>query len=182
VVYFIVGAKTGLVKIGKAVNVPIRLCAVQAASPDRLTVLKVLVKAPNDCPYQKQFAASWSHSEWFNPTPDLLEFIATIPASPYDGLCIRVRNLCNAVTGTLSDADWQGHTPLSAVRAVRNAAEGRALMNLIRRTPPVTMNRMRSQLALDLLREGTKESVECAARVVAGKEEEMVAEYVNTEY
>lgn len=91
-VYFIQGEKTGRIKIGKATNVEWRLRNLQPHSPDRLTVLKVLKTAFNDTPYHAQFVAGWSHGEWFDPTPELMAFIESIPVSEYDGLCVQIGN------------------------------------------------------------------------------------------
>ncbi len=105
-VYFIQGAKTGLIKIGQTIKVVQRVRTLQAESPDRLTVLAVLKNKIDDHPYHAKFATSWSHGEWFYPTPDLLAFIATIPKSQYDGLCIRARNPRLAVASGMAETDW----------------------------------------------------------------------------
>jgi len=39
----------------------------------------------------ERFKASWSHSEWFKPTPDLMEFINNLPTTPDSGATQIVR-------------------------------------------------------------------------------------------
>jgi hypothetical protein len=92
VVYFIAGEDTKLAKIGKAQNVVARLRHLQAMSPDKLTVLAVILNEDDDHKYHRLFAASWSHAEWFRLTPEVREFISSIPESEYNGVGIRVEN------------------------------------------------------------------------------------------
>jgi hypothetical protein len=81
-VYFLQGGSTKLVKIGKTADLEERLRALQASSPDRLTVLATIPDALDDAPYHFQFRESWAgHGEWFTPSPDLMAFIETLPQS-----------------------------------------------------------------------------------------------------
>jgi hypothetical protein len=83
-VYFIQGKVTQLVKIGRTSrNVQNRLN--RFTSPDVLVCLKVTEEFTERA-LHKRFRASWSHGEWFKPDPELMEFIAQLPPSKYDGL------------------------------------------------------------------------------------------------
>ena len=90
-VYFIQGTDSGRVKIGATVNVPTRLGELQTGSPKKLKVLAVIeseTERSADRKYHPRFASSRIHGEWFNPSPDLMAFIGTVPKSRYDGLSL----------------------------------------------------------------------------------------------
>jgi len=92
-IYFIQGTQTGNIKIGHTLGwrVDERLKALQACSPDKLIVLKTIEGKPADeTLIHRKFAASWSHAEWFKPTPDLLKFIEDLPVSESNGLSISI--------------------------------------------------------------------------------------------
>ena len=78
-VYFIQGKITRFVKIGWTVNPDQRLAGMQANSPDKLTLLKVI---KGDIPYEKhlhkQFASIRNHGEWFYPSRGLMAFIQSL--------------------------------------------------------------------------------------------------------
>jgi hypothetical protein len=79
VVYFFQGIATGLIKIGWTEDdgrKRLRVC--QSHSPDQVVPLAMIPDAHDDAPYHYQFRNSWDHGEWFRPTPDLMEFIATL--------------------------------------------------------------------------------------------------------
>ena len=85
-VYFIQGEQTKRIKIGKADNVSARLKVLQCGSPDRLTVLKVILTESNDRAYHGQFKADKVYGEWFSLSDGLTAFIDSIPESKFDGL------------------------------------------------------------------------------------------------
>lgn len=75
-VYFIKATTSGLIKIGRAVNVDKRLKSLQHISPDRLILLGVLAETLfSETSLHTRFAESHSHGEWFKPTIELIEFI-----------------------------------------------------------------------------------------------------------
>src|SRR5713101_6596438 len=78
-VYFMQGEKTGLIKVGWAIDAEKRLKSLQTGSPDRLTILAVIENQHKDAPYHTQFRKAWAFGEWFNPTPELMKFIDTLP-------------------------------------------------------------------------------------------------------
>jgi DNA-binding XRE family transcriptional regulator len=89
-VYFIQGAVTKLVKIGRTdSHIQTRLDAL--ASPDLLVCLKV-ANVLSERWLHNRFRASWSHGEWFKPERELMEFIEALPSSEYDGLKQRPRS------------------------------------------------------------------------------------------
>lgn len=80
-IYFIQGAKTGLIKIGKAVDCQIRLKTLQTGSPDKLHILKEIYT--DDVGMERllhnRFRYCHSHGEWFYPKKELLEVIEQLP-------------------------------------------------------------------------------------------------------
>ena len=72
--YFVQGALTGLVKIGKTQTMGRRFLAIQSVSPDIVCLLKV-VSEDREAEYHKRFAHLRQHGEWFTPAPELLDFI-----------------------------------------------------------------------------------------------------------
>ena len=76
VVYF-VRARTGHVKIGYSASPVVRMNQLRNGSPVSLELLGVV---PGDSTTEAEFHArlvgSWSHGEWFNPTNEVLAFIA----------------------------------------------------------------------------------------------------------
>ncbi len=102
-VYFFQGKHTKVIKIGRTTqDIQTRINQVQSA--DALICLKVQ-QTPNDAAaeaaYHHQFKSSWSHGEWFNPTPELLAFIESLPSSADDGLEQAVNN--NALNTSRAD-------------------------------------------------------------------------------
>jgi hypothetical protein len=77
-VYFIQAEQGGLIKIGVAGNPRDRLRTLQHTSPVRLRILAVIraVGQAHETELHQQFAAIRSHGEWFEPTPELLAYIA----------------------------------------------------------------------------------------------------------
>jgi Meiotically up-regulated gene 113 len=82
-VYFIQGENSKLVKIGMTTNLGNRLRELQAASPDRLKVLAVILHENHDGPRHQQFRDAWAYGEWFRPTPELMASIESLP--PFRG-------------------------------------------------------------------------------------------------
>lgn len=80
-VYFIQGAITKKIKIGftKAKFVNQRLTDMQVGSPDKLIILGLISEATktDEKQYHEHFLFCRSHGEWFNPDPELIEFIQT---------------------------------------------------------------------------------------------------------
>ena len=73
--YFIQGAQTGLVKIGRtSLRIGYRFTALQVGSPDLLILLKI-TEGDREKEFHKRFAHLRQHGEWFTPAPELLEFI-----------------------------------------------------------------------------------------------------------
>jgi len=84
--YFVQAKKTGLIKIGRAVDVEKRLKPLQQGSPDVLTLLGTVPESLHDEEsVHKRFIQERTHSEWFKPSSRLLKFIkknATQPVKP----------------------------------------------------------------------------------------------------
>jgi len=77
-VYFLRAA--GLVKIGRTSNVRVRLRKLQKTSPVELQLLLVLRRGSDDAKtleaeLHRRFAEHRRHGEWFEPHPNLLNFI-----------------------------------------------------------------------------------------------------------
>lgn len=92
--YFAQAEKTGLVKIGRAVNVQSRLKSLQHGSPDKLKLLGVIPESNmSEEELHKEFSRDRSHGEWFQPSSQLLDFIAdcTTPIPDYqkEGFVLR---------------------------------------------------------------------------------------------
>ncbi len=82
-VYFIQPAQGGLIKIGVAQHLPSRLATLQTGSPLELRVIAVMQGGePVERELHKRFAADRRHGEWFEPSPELLDFIAQNGAKP----------------------------------------------------------------------------------------------------
>ncbi|HCE09754.1 MAG TPA: hypothetical protein DEQ40_14370 [Oxalobacteraceae bacterium] len=82
-VYFILAEGLGLVKIGKASDLNLRLYALQVSSPVPLSIL-ASVKGGHDVELalHRRFHASRQQGEWFRLTPDLQEFIEEAQSNP----------------------------------------------------------------------------------------------------
>ena len=92
-IYFIQGALTKLIKIGRAVDCDKRLKDLQTGSPDKLHLLKefytvsrhgnLYTSPDDDIAAEKllhdRFRFCWNHGEWYRPNEKLLEVIETIP-------------------------------------------------------------------------------------------------------
>lgn len=74
--YFIESGVTGLIKIGRSVDPESRLKALQTASPDKLTLLKVI---PEQVVSESELHERFSHlrrqGEWFESSEEIREFI-----------------------------------------------------------------------------------------------------------
>ena len=77
-VYFIQPVDGGPIKIGIAAHVLGRLSGLQTGSPVELRVLGVIpgVRQSYEAELHERFAATRRHGEWFEPTPELMAFIA----------------------------------------------------------------------------------------------------------
>lgn len=77
-VYFIQADNGGLIKIGVAKDVTARLYQIQLMCPVRLVVLATVPGggAALEAELHQRFADARRHGEWFEPTQDLLAFIA----------------------------------------------------------------------------------------------------------
>lgn len=76
-VYFIAAKSVAMIKIGVTTDVRSRLCGLRNASPVPLEIAAVI---PGDIAIERQmhsrFASSRHHGEWFEASPEILEFIA----------------------------------------------------------------------------------------------------------
>jgi len=78
-VYFIRAARTGLVKIGVTVDVAARLRGLRTMSADTLTLLaSVPGSQALERELHERFKVARRHGEWFEPTPELLAYVAEI--------------------------------------------------------------------------------------------------------
>lgn len=85
-IYFIQGATTRLIKIGVTTDLQMRLSALQATSPDRLTVLGCLPGSLDDeGSLHARFARERLHGEWFKPSARLMRFIGEKVPTPESG-------------------------------------------------------------------------------------------------
>jgi hypothetical protein len=77
-VYFIQPVGGGLIKIGIAADVAARLALLQTGCPIELRVIGVIpgAKATTETALHHHFAAARVRGEWFEPTPELLAYIA----------------------------------------------------------------------------------------------------------
>lgn len=75
-VYFIQSESTGLIKIGRALNVLSRFTQLQTGSADILRLLGCMQAPPDlELELHAQFAAWRRHGEWFEPAKPLLRYI-----------------------------------------------------------------------------------------------------------
>jgi hypothetical protein len=70
VTYFI-GGDVGAIKIGRSVNLEVRLKDIQACSPIPLRVLATRKGVSREQLYHKKFAAYRLHGEWFERCPEI---------------------------------------------------------------------------------------------------------------
>jgi len=86
-VYFITDDATGLIKIGRAMDVEQRLKGLQTGAPGQLRVLADMDGgAAGEADMHRRFAHLRVRGEWFSPGDDLLQFIeALAAATPEDG-------------------------------------------------------------------------------------------------
>lgn len=77
-VYFIQPTAGGLIKIGVATNPTSRLQSLQTGCPVELRILGIVpdVGQVVETELHQRFAASRVRGEWFDPTPDLVAYIA----------------------------------------------------------------------------------------------------------
>lgn len=79
-VYFVQAGDGGPIKIGFARNVPMRLVKMRVDCPIPLTVLAI---AEGGADYERElqlrFRKHLRRGEWFDPAPELLALIATMP-------------------------------------------------------------------------------------------------------
>jgi hypothetical protein len=94
-VYFVQAERSRLVKIGQSTDVKHRLSELQHGNPDKLTVLAVIPDKHFDGEFHIKFRDCHFSGEWFEPTPELMEFIQTLRVSEYTGMsCFaRVQNV-----------------------------------------------------------------------------------------
>ena len=81
VTYFI-GGDVGAIKIGRTINVEVRLKDIQACSPIPVRVLALRPGGQRERIYHAHFAAHRLHGEWFAPHPDILEEIDRLNSLP----------------------------------------------------------------------------------------------------
>jgi hypothetical protein len=75
-VYFVKAKTMGLIKIGKAIDVDVRLRSLQIGSPDILEIIGVIPSVLfSESDVHQKFRAARLHGEWFHPVPELLSFI-----------------------------------------------------------------------------------------------------------
>ena len=80
-IYFIQGALTRLIKIGKAIDCERRLKNMQCGSPDKLHIIKqVYVSNDVEAEYllHSRFHFCRQHGEWFSPDEKLVKFMETL--------------------------------------------------------------------------------------------------------
>jgi hypothetical protein len=77
-IYFVQPAAGGLIKIGIASNVAARLSGMQTGSPVELRVIGVIagVDQSFEAELHERYASARRHGEWFEPTAELLDYIA----------------------------------------------------------------------------------------------------------
>lgn len=82
-IYFIQGATTRLIKVGKAADCQDRLSDLQTGSPDKLHLLKEVYT--DDYAAEKilhrRFRYCRAHGEWFFPDEKLIRFMEQLPLS-----------------------------------------------------------------------------------------------------
>ncbi len=77
VIYFIQGARTRLIKIGRSVNVVPRMADLQSGSPDVLRLLWFYRACiDQEAALHAAFATARVHGEWFKPIKSLVAYIA----------------------------------------------------------------------------------------------------------
>jgi hypothetical protein len=82
--YFFQAGENGPIKVGWTRNLPVRLRALRATSPEPLKLLGVMKGAEAEEHCHARLAAFRLHGEWFMPSPVVLDFIrenAAIPKS-----------------------------------------------------------------------------------------------------
>ncbi len=78
-IYFIQGIEGGLIKIGYAEYLNKRLERIQACSPVRLKILiNFHGRSLKEELIHKQFSKYRQHNEWFEPAPEIIEYIESI--------------------------------------------------------------------------------------------------------
>lgn len=82
VVYFIQGEDGGLIKIGTTNNLKIRFLNLQNSSPVKLKLLASanIFEYYSEIQMHEKFAKHRRHGEWFEPVPELLDFIKKLNA------------------------------------------------------------------------------------------------------
>lgn len=78
-IYFVQGESTGLIKIGLATDPLHRIRSLQAASPDKLIMLKIITgDKKTEFELHRRFQADRKHGEWFCPSHRLISFIESL--------------------------------------------------------------------------------------------------------
>lgn len=82
-VYFVQADASGLIKIGTSGNSDKRIGNLRGANGSTLTVLAIIRPADRavEQALHERFAEARHHGEWFNPVPELLEFIEQLKTS-----------------------------------------------------------------------------------------------------
>lgn len=88
-IYFIEAHGVGLIKIGQATNVNLRMGGMQVGSPVKLMLLVAFEAQPHtEQLLHKTFHEFREHGEWFRPEPSLCRLIAKIKEEDLDALAI----------------------------------------------------------------------------------------------
>lgn len=75
-VYFIQAGENGPIKIGKSVDPQKRLAQLQTSSERPLRILLTLVgDESRECAYHKLWAEHRIRGEWFDPAPEIVEYV-----------------------------------------------------------------------------------------------------------
>lgn len=78
-VYFLLSKKCRTLKIGYSSRLSNRIKALQASSPEDLTLLKSIPGSKQlEAELHKKFCASRLHGEWFSATPEIMEYIKSL--------------------------------------------------------------------------------------------------------
>ena len=115
-VYFITTAdRTGPVKIGYTKNPINRLMSLNCYSPYPLVIRAVMPGTDvTEAWFHDELRASWSHSEWFHPTPEVLAVMDVVAST-------------GSYPGAITDGSFLGKTP-NRMRQFRMSVMDMALL------------------------------------------------------